>query len=80
MAASAEHEFQVNDLVRLLDPEHDPKRGKRKSESDIGEIQEPGLHPVTGRYYIRLLGHPIEADFHERSPCDLKVNVCAFAF
>ena len=76
MATSAEHEFKVNDLVRLLGPGH-PHRGKRKSESDIGEIQEQGLNPVTGCYYIRLLGHPIEADFQERHPRDLEVCIYA---
>jgi len=74
IAEPAEQEFNIGDLVRMLDPERDhcfPGPISR-SESDIGEIQWPGLHRATGRYCIRPLGHPAKADFHERYPRDLE--------
>ena len=72
----AEHKFDVGDLVRMLDPErHRHPSAIHKSESNIGEIQTPGLIRATGRYLIRPLGHPATADLHERYPRDLEVRM-----
>mmetsp|Transcript_56094 Transcript_56094/g.154578 ORF Transcript_56094/g.154578 Transcript_56094/m.154578 type:complete len:201 (+) Transcript_56094:1726-2328(+) len=74
LAAPPPHELSYRQLVRVRSP---PERGQYATRvpSDIGEVQAPGLNRITGRYRVRLLGHPANEEHAEWSREDLEVCV-----